>query len=225
VRERVVAIDGPAGSGKTTTAREVARRLGFVHLDSGALYRAIALAALDAGLSPEQEARIVALAHQLPIRWVRTETGFRPEVAGADVSQAIRDARVTARVSAFAARPAIREWVNDQLRAAATQAGTGVVVEGRDIGTVVFPNAGLKVFLTASAEARAARRLAQDDRPKAPADVRREAVELTRRDNADAGRDVAPLRVPPDAKVIDTTDLSFDEQVSRVVELARHAFA
>ncbi|HWP38790.1 MAG TPA: (d)CMP kinase [Gemmatimonadales bacterium] len=225
MRERVVAIDGPAGSGKTTTAREVARRLGFIHLDSGALYRAITLAALDAGLLPEQETRVVALAAQLPIRWVRTERGFRPEVAGADVSEAIRETRVTARVSAYAARPAIRDWVNDQLRAAAADVETGVVVEGRDIGTVVFPHAGLKVFLTASAEARAARRLAQEGKERDPTSVRRQTVELTRRDEADANRDVAPLRAPPDAHVIDTTDLSFDEQVSRVVELARQAFA
>lgn len=225
VRSRVVAIDGPAGSGKTSTAREVARRLDFIHLDSGALYRAITLAALDAELTPGHAMRVVALATQLPVRWVQAGDAFRTEVAGADVSDAIRARRVTESVSAYAAQPAIRDWVNDQLRAAAAAVLPGVVVEGRDIGTVVFPDAGLKVFLTASAETRAARRLAQEGQQGDPGSVHRQSAALARRDEADAGREVAPLRAPPDAVVIDTTDLAFEEQVERVVVLARNAFA
>jgi cytidylate kinase len=220
----VIAIDGPAGSGKTTTAREVARRLGLVHLDSGALYRAVTLAALDAGVPAEEPLRVVALAGQLPIRLVFAGDVFRPEVAGTDVTQAIRGARVTASVSAYAAVPAVRDWVNAELRRAADRGPSGVVVDGRDIGTVVFPDAGLKVFLTAAPETRAARRLAQDGRAQDPASVRRQSRELVRRDEADASRQVAPLRPAPDALTLDTTALSFEEQVGRVVTQARRTF-
>ena len=222
---RVVAIDGPAGSGKTTTAQAVARRLGFVHLDSGALYRAVTLAALDAGVSPDDPHRVVALAGQLPVRWVFTGEGFRPEVAGTDVTAAVRAVRVTARVSDFAALPAVRDWVNAQLRLAAATGPSGVVIEGRDIGTVVFPDAGVKIFLTASPETRAARRLAQEGRAQDPGSVRQQSRELERRDDADASREVAPLRAAREAITIDTTGLSFEEQVSRVVAAARRGFA
>lgn len=222
---RVVAIDGPAGSGKTTTAQAVARRLGFVHLDSGALYRAVALAALDAGVSPDDPHRVVALAGQLPVRWVFTGESFRPEVAGTDVTQAIRAARVTASVSDYAAVPAVRDWVNAQLRLAAATGPSGVVIEGRDIGTVVFPDAGVKIFLTASPETRAARRLAQEGRAQDPGSVWQQSRELERRDDADASREVAPLRAAREAITIDTTGLSFEEQVSRVVAAAQRVFA
>ena len=222
---RVVAIDGPAGSGKTTTAREVARRLGWVHLDSGALYRAVTLAALDADVPPDDPLRVVALTGQLPIRWVFAVDAFKPEVAGTDVTQAIRSLRVTAQVSAYASLPQVRDWVNQELRHAAERAPSGVVIEGRDIGTVVFPDAGVKVFLTARPETRAARRLAQEGQAEDMGSVRRRSRELVRRDDADAGRDVAPLRAAPDAVTMDTTDLSFEEQVDRVVTLARQALA
>src|SRR5437879_9494516 len=165
---RVIAIDGPAASGKDSTAAAVARRLGWAHLDSGALYRALTLAALDH--HGEQEAgsrsswsaqRIIALAEELPVRLVLVGDGFRPEGAGVDVEEAIRSERVTRRVSELAAIPEVRHWVNVQQRDAALRHSAGVVVDGRDIGTVVFPDAPLKVFLIASPEERARRRLAQ----------------------------------------------------------------
>jgi cytidylate kinase len=218
--ERIIAIDGPAGSGKTTTAREVAARLGFVHLDSGALYRALTLAVLDHGV-PLIGERIVALARSLPVRLVLVGGSFVPEVAGADVSEAIRSERVTARVSEVAALAEVREWVNQQLRLAVREARVGVVVDGRDIGTVVFPEAPLKVYLTASEEERAQRRLSQLGQRVDPEAVGRAAAELARRDKLDSSRAVAPLRPAADAVVLDTTDLSFPEQVERVVELAR----
>lgn len=218
--ERIIAIDGPAGSGKTTTAREVAARLGFVHLDSGALYRALTLAVLDHGV-PLIGERIVALARSLPVRLALVGGSFVPEVAGADVSEAIRSERVTARVSEVAALAEVREWVNQQLRLAVREARVGVVVDGRDIGTVVFPEAPLKVYLTASEEERAQRRLSQLGQRVDPEAVGRAAAELARRDKLDSSRAVAPLRPAADAVVLDTTDLSFPEQVERVVELAR----
>lgn len=222
--ERVIAIDGPAGSGKSTTAKAVASRLGFAHLDSGALYRALTLAALDAG-TPLRGDAIVALAGSLPVRLVLAPDGFRPEAAGADVSDAIRSDRVTARVSEVAALPPVRQWVNEQLRHAARAHHQGVVVDGRDIGTVVFPEAPLKVFLTASPEERAHRRLSQMGRARDRDSVGRASQELVRRDDQDSSRDVAPLKPAADAVVLDTTSLEFEAQVARVMDLARKVFS
>ena len=225
---RVIAIDGPAASGKSSTGALVAERLGWAHLDSGALYRALTLAALDrlgeegrgtGNAWPAQ--RILALAEELPVRLVLVGQTFRPEVAGVDVEEEIRSERVTARVSEVAALPVVREWVNAQQRRAVADHPAGVVVDGRDIGTVVFPDAPLKVFLTASPDERARRRLSQrgdrldDDR------VARESRALSDRDRVDASRPVAPLRPAEDAVVLDSTRVSLDEQVARVVALAR----
>jgi cytidylate kinase len=225
---RVVAIDGPAASGKSSTAGAVARRLGWGHLDSGALYRAITLAVLDtlnergAGSgSPWPPQQIVALAEDLPVRLVLVDDTFRPEVAGVDVAQAIRSERVTRRVSEIAAIPEVRHWVNVQQREAVLGHPRGVVVDGRDIGTVVFPDAPVKVFLTASPEERARRRLAQLRRPVDPGELQREAAALAERDRADATRRVAPMTPAADAVILDTTRLSLDDQVQRVLALAR----
>jgi CMP/dCMP kinase len=220
----VVAIDGPAGSGKSTTAQAVADRLGFLHLESGALYRAFTLAALDAGI-PLEGQRIAALARSLPVRLAYAGGGFRPEVAGVDVSAAVRRPDVTAHVSAVSALPEVRVIANALLREAAAQHPRGVVADGRDIGTVVFPDARLKVFLTASAASRALRRLLQDARPADEEAVAEEARRLMARDRADSTRAVAPLRQAADAVVLDTTDLTFDQQVDRIVVLARKTFS
>ncbi len=230
---RVIAIDGPAASGKSSTASLVARRLGWAHLDSGALYRAMTLAVLDnlgeqgAGSgerwSPE---RIIALAEDLPVRLVLVDDVFRPEVAGVDVAHAIRSERVTQRVSEIAAIPEVRHWVNVQQREAVQGHARGVVVDGRDIGTVVFPDAPLKVFLTASPEERARRRLAERGGTGGrggggDAELRQEAEVLEARDRADSTRVVAPLRAAADAVILDTTRLSLEQQVQAVVALAR----
>ena len=226
---RVIAIDGPAASGKSSTASLVARRLAWGHLDSGALYRAITLAVLDnigergAGSGSLWSAQqIVALAEGLPVRLVLVDDVFRPEVAGVDVAQPIRSERVTQRVSEIAAIPEVRHWVNVQQREAVQAHPRGVVVDGRDIGTVVFPDAPLKVFLTASPEERARRRLAErGGGTGGEAEVSREAEVLAARDRADSTRAVAPLRAAADAVVLDTTRLSLEQQVQAVVALAR----
>ena len=238
---RVIAIDGPAASGKSSTASLVARRLGWAHLDSGALYRAITLAVLDnleetAGERGKGKREtwgaqhVVALAEDLPVRLVLVDDVFRPEVAGVDVAQAIRSERVTQRVSEIAAIPEVRHWVNVQQREAVQGHLRGVVVDGRDIGTVVFPDAPLKVFLTASPEERARRRLAERGGTGGrggggggggDAELRREADVLEARDRADSTRAVAPLRAAADAVVLDTTRLSLEQQVQEVVALAR----
>ena len=225
---RVIAIDGPAASGKSSTGALVAQRLGWAHLDSGALYRAITLAALD-NLGDEGRGRgegwsgqkIVGLAEDLPVRLVLVGDVFRPEVAGVDVEEAIRTERVTRHVSRVAAIPEVRTWVNAQQREAAANHPAGVVVDGRDIGTVVFPDAPLKIFLTATPDERARRRLSQRGRALEADDVQRESRALAARDEADASRPVAPLKPAPDAVLLDSTTLTLEEQVQHVVELAR----
>ena len=225
---RVIAIDGPAASGKSSTAALVARRLGWAHLDSGALYRAVTLAALDnvgeeTAVSGERWSaqRIVALAEELPVRLVLVNDTFRPEVAGVDVEAAIRSDRVTRRVSEVAAIREVRNWVNVQQREAVLAHPSGVVVDGRDIGTVVFPDAPVKVFLTASPEERARRRLAQRGGRIDPAELRRETEALAVRDLADATRPVAPMKPAADARLLDTTRIGLEEQVREVLALAR----
>ena len=218
---RVIAIDGPAASGKSSTAALVAKGLGWAHLDSGALYRALTLAALD-NIGAELSAqRILALAEELPVRLVLVGDVFRPEVAGVDVKDAIRSERVTRHVSAVAAIPEVRAWVNARQREAAAQHPSGVVVDGRDIGTVVFPEAPLKVFLTATPDERARRRLSQRGRETGPREVQRESQALAARDEADSTRPVAPLKPAADAVLLDSTALTLEEQVRQVVELAR----
>jgi cytidylate kinase len=222
----VIAIDGPAASGKSSTAALVAERLGWAHLDSGALYRAVTLAALDhLDADARSGQRVVAVAENLPVRLVLVGRHYRPEVAGVDVERAIRSQRVTAKVSAVAALAAVRVWANAQQRAAVGAHPAGVVVDGRDIGTVVFPDAPLKIFLTASAEERARRRLVQ--RGLAPEGERlaNESRALEARDEADASRAVAPLQPARDAVILDSTRMSLGEQVERVVALARGRFS
>ena len=216
-----MAIDGPAASGKSTTARAVARELGFCHVDSGALYRALTLLALER-LGPPAgwvEAAVVAEGRA---RGVAAEPrGERLEVlvGGASVGEAIRSEAVTREVSRVAAMPAVREFVNALLRAAAREGG--VVMDGRDIGTVVFPDAEVKVFLVADAGERARRRLLERGLTPDACGLRAETDALVSRDARDAGREVAPLRPAEDAVELDTTGLGFAEQVRRVVALVR----
>jgi CMP/dCMP kinase len=234
VRGRVVAIDGPSASGKSTTARAVAEALGFAHLDSGALYRGVTLVAL-------REAARRGRAHENPLDVLDPETvlraaedrglmlqpdgaGFAAYLEGEPVDTEIRGSRVTGCVSAVSAVPVIREWINTRLRAM-VRAGRDVVVDGRDIGTVVFPDADLKIFLTASPAARAGRRINQRGTPVDPLMLEAEAAALAARDHADSTRRTAPLKPAADAVLVDTTTLAFAEQVERIVALARPILA
>ena len=214
----IIAIDGPAGSGKSSTARAVARRLGYFYLDTGAMYRAIALRFLAQGLEPvaENVSDAVAGMH-LELR--SGTDGLHVLLDGEDVSEAIRTEEATAMSSKVSSLRAVRErLVEEQRRLARIEVGRGrgVVLEGRDIGTVVFPNAELKVFLTADIAVRARRRAAQVGSVD-PAALERE---LAVRDARDSGREESPLRAAPDAVQLDTTDLAFNEQVARIVTLA-----
>jgi cytidylate kinase len=215
---RVLAIDGPAASGKSSTAGAVAQKLGWVHVDSGALYRALTWVAVHRNLA--DAAAITGTADSMQVRLQPTHAGFEVHVDGLDdVDTALRSAEVNARVSGIAAMPSIRSWVNNRLRDAVLQYGPAVV-DGRDIGTAVFPDAAVKVFLTATPQARAARRLHQLHGVVDPLLLAGEAARLTERDRLDEARAVAPLRRAGDAVVIDTTSLTFDQQVDRIAALA-----
>jgi cytidylate kinase len=220
---RVLAIDGPSASGKSSTARAVAQALGFAHLDSGALYRGLTLVALTEGPGPPGRGldpnAIILAAEGRGLMLQFDGTGFGVYLDGQPVDDAIRSPEVTAKVSEVSALPELREWVNGRLRSLA-RAGQPVVVDGRDIGTVVFPDANLKVYLTASARTRAARRLAQRGEPTDPETLARETALLAARDQADSARSVAPLRMASDAVPLDGTDLSFEQQVAKIVDLA-----
>ena len=214
----VIAIDGPAASGKSSTAAAVARALGFAHIDSGSLYRALTWVSVRHGTDDPKA--IVAIAESLHIALRLEGDGIELHVDGSpDVEAAIRTPQVNAHVSAVAAMPAGRDWVNLRLRAA--RAGlNGAVVDGRDIGTVVVPEAELKIFLTASPAARAERRLAQRGGGIDQARLTAETAALAERDRRDAGRAIAPLEQASDAILLDTTTLTFQQQVDRIVALA-----
>jgi CMP/dCMP kinase len=206
----VIAIDGPAGAGKSTVARAVAAALGFTYLDSGAMYRCVALAGLERGADLDDDGAMAAVAESLRIEL----DGDLVELDGHDVSAAIREPRVTEAASRVSVHPGVREAMVARQRQL-IEAGR-YVAEGRDIGTVVSPDAPLKLFLTASAEERARRRAAQTGEDEtAVLNAQRE------RDERDETREHSALRAAPDAVEIDTTGLALNQVVERVVELAR----
>ena len=209
--ERIVAIDGPSGSGKSTVARGVAARLGLEVLDTGAMYRALTLCVLEAGVDPADAVECARRADAMTL-----EVGEKTLLSGRDVSHAIRGPEVTAAVSTVSAHPAVREVLVGRQRAWVAEHGGGVV-EGRDIGTVVFPQARVKVFLTASDDERARRR--QRDEVAADRDVAVDSVQaaLARRDAIDSNRAVSPLKAAPDALVVDTTGRDVDDVVMEIV--------
>ena len=213
-----ITLDGPSGTGKSSVARAVAARLGAAYLDTGAMYRAATIAVLDAGVDPadaEAVARVVAGAD---IEVGTTAGEELVQVNGVDVAVRIRSAEVTRAVSPVSAVPAVRRRLVDQQRAL-VEAAAAVVVEGRDIGTVVLPDATVKIYLTAAPEVRAERRAAQLGLRTA-AEIADLAEDLRRRDEYDSSRADSPLRPAPDAIVVDSTDLDREGVVDRVVELA-----
>src|SRR5215210_4236995 len=212
----VIAIDGPSASGKSSTARAVAEALGFAHLDSGSLYRGVTLVGLREAvrkrtslteLDPET---ILRAAEDRGLMLQPDGAGFAAYLEGEPVDEALRGAEVTARVSAISAIPVVREWINSRLRAL-VRAGQDVVVDGRDIGTVVFPDADLKIFLTASPQERAGRRISQRGVAVEPDHLDAETAALAARDHADSTRAAAPLRPAADAVHLDSTGLDFGE--------------
>jgi CMP/dCMP kinase len=211
---RVIAIDGPSASGKSTVARRVAAALGLLYVDSGALYRGVTWLALREGVPPEDPAALETLLEQADVEF-RVEDGavcFR--LNGTDPGLALRGADVNANVSEVAAAPAVRRRVVDWLRA--MRAVGGLVMEGRDIGTRVFPDTPLKFYLDASPEERARRRHAEDAGRGSAASLDTVQASLQHRDRIDTSRRADPLKVAPDARVIDSTGMTIDAVVAAV---------
>ena len=213
----IIAIDGPAGAGKSTIASRLARRLGYTNLESGAMYRALALRAVEGDVALDDEPALVALARESRIVLQPKVDGNRVLLNGRDVSDRIREPDVTAAASRVSVHPAVRRWMVDRQRELGENGG--VIMEGRDIGTVVFPNAEVKIFLEADPEVRVERRMKQYATPaERAAEIAREIQE---RDQRDRQRAESPLVPAPDAVMLDTTGLSIDEVVSRVEEIVR----
>jgi cytidylate kinase len=211
----VIAIDGPAASGKSSTAQMVAEKLGYLHVDSGSLYRAATAAALrrESDVSKWTEQKVLDSVRGVELRAARTS--FYPVLDGHAIEEEIRGPNVTDNVSRVAQMRGVRQWVDDKVRAAAES--RDVVVDGRDIGTVVFPKADLKIFLVADSRERAARRLRQRGTPTSQQMLDDETIRITERDARDAGQTIPAA----DAVVIDTTGLTQQEQVEQIVTLAK----
>ncbi|WP_099024732.1 (d)CMP kinase [Mycolicibacterium palauense] len=214
----VVAVDGPAGTGKSSVSRGLARALGARYLDTGAMYRIVTLGVLRAGVPLDDPAAIAAV--QVPLSVGHDPDEDRAYLGAEDVSAEIRGAAVTRAVSAVSAVPAVRARLVDLQRELAHAPGN-VVVEGRDIGTVVLPEADVKIFLTASAETRARRRDDQNVAAGLPGDYEAVLADVRRRDHLDSTRAVSPLRAAEDALVVDTGEMTEQEVVAHLLELVR----
>ena len=226
-RPFIVAIDGPAGAGKSCAARALAARLGFAMVDTGAIYRCVALAASRAGVAFDDDARLAALLPALEIRFAPPPPGAggagqRVLLGAEDVSAAIRTPPMSLGASAVSARPVVRGALLDLQRRLATSGGNrGAVLEGRDIGTVVFPDADVKFFLTAEPEVRARRRHDELLSKGQHVPMQQVLAEQQKRDRDDASRDVAPLRAADDALLVDTSGLSLDGVVDALADAVR----
>jgi len=214
-KKLVIAIDGPAGSGKSTLAALLARKYSYTNIETGAMYRALALKAIESGVPLEDGNRLAALAQQSKIELEPNPEGNRVLLDGVDVSERLRSQEVTEAASKVSVHPPVREWmVASQRRMGA---GGGIVMEGRDIGTKVFPDAEVKIFLDAAPEVRGTRRFQQS-----PASVTQETAvleELRARDQRDRTRANSPLMPAPDAVLIDSTYMTLDQVLARAVEL------
>lgn len=222
-KKLVIAIDGPAASGKSTTARLVAARLGYLHIDTGAMYRAFTLKLLRSGLDGFYSRKIAQLAEATRIELQPENGSLKVLLDGEDVTEKIRSPEVTAAVSSVSTVREVRlAMVKEQRRLG--KAG-GVVLEGRDIGTVVFPDADLKIFMVASIEARALRRQREMEAQGIVADLETLIKEIRERDEKDSSREESPLRKADDAIELDTSTMTIDEQVEFVVQKAKEKIA
>ena len=221
---KTLALDGPAGSGKSSVCRAVAQSLGWVMLDTGAMYRAITWAVLEARIDLNDPAAISRQAASTTIRTTTDPRNFAISANGHDITSAIRSPEVTAAVSAVSAVPDVRELLVKLQREAVAASDFGIVIEGRDIGTVVLPDSALKVFLTASPEARARRRSLEVD-PNADAENIADTQQaIMARDAKDSGREHSPLKPAADSQILDTSDLTLDQVVDQLVQMAHRTY-
>ena len=216
----VITIDGPAGAGKSTVAQKLATRLGLMYVDSGATYRAAALKVLEAGIDPHDEPQVAKLIGSTDVQVTTGDSEPHVLVDGDDVTARLRTPEVTLAAAHVSRLPEVRAKLIEMQRSFAR--GRGVVMEGRDIGTVVFPQAQLKIFLKADVEERARRRLGQDSREGREATLEKTAYEIGIRDQLDAERKISPLTPASDAVEIDSTLLLADQVVEEILALARN---
>lgn len=217
MRKPIVAIDGPAGSGKSTVARGVADRLGYLYIDTGAMYRAIAWCVIRAGVPISDQNAVVALALKTEVTLEMVDGEQHVFADGEDLSTAIRTPEATHASSPVSAIPGVRKRLVELQRKMASDGG--VVMEGRDIGTVVFPDAEVKVFLTASAGERARRRVEQMKEMGVEADIEKTASEMRERDLRDSSRATAPLQQAPDAVLVDTDGMTIEQVINAIVAI------
>ena len=220
-RGKVIAIDGPAGSGKSTTARIVAERLGYTYLDTGAMYRALTYYALENKINPADGKKLAEIAEQLPLEFRRKDGGDFIYLNGQDISSEIRTPEVTKNVSEVSAHLLVRQAMVAKQKEFAKN--RSIVAEGRDTTTVVFPDADLKIYMDASVKERARRRLLDLSNMGIESNLSEQEQDINRRDEYDSGRQHSPLTKAEDAVVIDTTNLTIEEQVDRIVELFQAA--
>src|SRR5882724_8890596 len=218
-RKLIIAIDGPAGAGKSTIAARLAHKLGYINLESGAMYRALALKAIRSDTSFDDEPALLHLAENSRIQLQPTSNANRVLLDGLDVSSRIRERDVTEAASRVSVHPKVRQWMVARQRTLGE--GGGVIMEGRDIGTKVFPDADVKIFLDAQPEVRQSRRILQRGAEEDREQARREAAALLERDMRDRTRTVSPLVPAEDAEIIDSSHMSVDEVVARAEQLAR----
>lgn len=214
-RRIIIAIDGPAGSGKSTLASLLARRYNYTNIETGAMYRALALKAIQAGVSVDDAAALEQLAAQSKIELQPGPEGNQVLLDGVDITSRVREQDVTEAASKVSVHPPVREWMVNQQRQMGI--GGGVVMEGRDIGTRVFPDAEVKIFLDAAPEVRSTRRFLQQ--PAVATQEKSVLAELRERDRRDRTRSVSPLVAAPDAITIDSTSMTLDQVFGRAVEI------
>ena len=220
MEKKSIAIDGPAGAGKSTLARQLAKELGFLYVDTGAIYRTVALAVLRAGIAPEDADKVTDILGTLQIRMDYGPDGEqRMFLDGEDVSQAIREHRVSGLASKVSAIPAVRDFLLDFQRRQARE--HSVVMDGRDIGTVVLPQADVKIFLNAAAQARAQRRLLELQQRGQQAEYETILRDIIQRDDLDEHRPIAPLRRAEDAELLDTTHLNLEQSLEELLRMVK----
>ncbi|MBW2411674.1 MAG: (d)CMP kinase [Deltaproteobacteria bacterium] len=219
MKKLLITIDGPAGAGKTTVSRQLAERLEYTYIDTGALYRAVAHEAHSKGIAADDDAGLEQLCRGLEIAFVRQESGLSLMCNGVDITDLIRSPEITMLASAVSARPVVRQFLLGLQREMGQQ--KGVVFEGRDMGTVVFPEADVKFFLSASADTRALRRY-KEMGAKTATTLEEVSADINRRDQNDSTRELAPLKPAEDAIRIDSTDLSIPEVVDLMISNIRN---